>query len=391
MSDIPCASVVENVAFEPVEVQFECLLASLKQLEICDLIKIMKATVAEMEKRTKGTISRGKTVVSLKKAGSMPKGVVPPQLRKPRAWVDFTLQNALENGWDTFTVFQTRKDKITGEKVDEEIDMPCSELYEGAYVYKGSVTEKCPTGKQLIHKDAMSLSKQRWTPKEKTGTHPELYEEFELTYVEDVVEDDVSVTSSTKKTVIRKTVAEKTAEAEAKKAEKEVEKTAKKAEKEVEKAAKKAEKDAEKEAKKAEKEAEKAAKKAEKEAAKKPSIRMAIPIAAVKAVASVASVAPVVPVKAVVPVAAIKTVASDASVKAVAGMKARVKAVKDEWIAPVDGMVKRWEFKGKTYLRNSENELWSQAADGGLGEWQGVYIIEEDRIDDSVEEPQYDD
>ena len=76
-------------------------------------------------------------------------------------------------------MFQTKKDKVTGEKMDEEIEMPGSELFEGAYVYEGSVCKGNETGKQLIHKDAMSLSKQRWTPKDKKGTHPELYEEFE--------------------------------------------------------------------------------------------------------------------------------------------------------------------------------------------------------------------
>ena len=47
--------------------------------------------------------------------------------------------------------------------------------------------------------------------------------------------------------------------------------------------------------------------------------------------------------------------------------------------------------KGKTYLRNSDNEVWLRGADGGCGEWQGVYLPAEDRIDDSVPEPVFDD
>ena len=380
---MPTASAIESKT--PVEtVEMDTVLATLKTLEAADLFKVMKQALAAAEKRSTGVAPRGRAAAA-KKTGSMPKGVVPPQLRKPRAWVDFTLQHALENGWEPFTVYQTKKDKVTGEKVEEEIEMPGSILHDGAYVYEGSVTEKTPAGKQLIHKDAMSLSKQRWAPKEKKGTHPELYEEFEASYVEEAVEtaDDASETSSTKKVVVRKTAAEKAAEAEAKKAEKEAEKAAKKAEKEAEKAAKKAEKEAEKAAKKAEKEAEKAAKKAEKEAAKKPASKTPVPAAAVKKAAAAPVKATATPVKA----AAAATTAVKAPVK-----KAAVAAPKkEEWTCPADGMVHPWPYKGKQYLRNSDNEVWLRAADGSCGEWQGVYQPAEDRIDDSVPEPVFED
>ena len=378
MSDLPTASAIDSktpsASQEPVEL--DAVLATLKTLEAADLFKVMKQALAAAEKRSTGVAPRGKAAA--KKTGSMPKGVVPPQLRKPRAWVDFTLQHALENGWESFTVFQTKKDKETGEKIEEEIEMPGSILHDGAYVYEDSVNEKCPTGKQIIHKDAMSLSKQRWAPKDKKGTHPELYAEFEASYVEEAVEtaDDASETSSTKKVVVRKTAAEKAAEAEAKKAEKEAEKAAKKAEKEAEKEAKKTEKEAEKAAKKAEKEAEKAAKKAEKEAAKKPASKAPVPAAAVKAA-----------VKAPVKAAAAPVKATGVLVK-----KAVVAAPKkEEWTCPADGMVHPWPYKGKQYLRNSDNEVWVRGADGGCGEWQGVYLPAEDRIDDSVPEPVFED
>ncbi len=357
-------------------VDMDALVASLKQLDAPDLFKVMKQALAEAEKRTKG----GKAAAPAKKAGSMPKGVVPPQLRKPRAWVEFTLKHALENGWEPFTVYQTKKDKETGEKIEEEIEMPGSVLHEGAYVYEDSVTEKCPTGKQLIQKDAMSLSKQRWAPKEKKGTHPELYAEFEAQYVEEeVVSDTASEASSTKKTVVRKTAAEKAAEAEAKKAAKEAEKAEKKAAKEAEKEAKKAEKEAEKLAKKAEKEAEKLAKKAEKEAAKKPASKV-VPAAAVKKAAA--------PVKAAA--APVKAVAAAVKAPVKAAVKPAAKK-EEEWSCPADGMLHPWAYKGKQYLRNSDNEVWLKAADGGMGEWQGIYVPAEDRIDDSAEEPVFED
>ncbi len=384
-ADLPTASPVESKTPAPAAdpVEMESILASLKALEAADLFKVMKLALTEAEKRAKGTAPRGRAAAA-KKAGSMPKGVVPPQLRKPRAWVDFTLQHALENGWEPFIVYQTKKDKVTGEKVEEEIEMPGSVLHDGAYVYDGSITEKCPAGRQLIHKDAMSLSKQRWAPKEKKGTHPELYEEFEASYVEEAVEVPDAASEASSKKVVKMTAAEKAAAAEAKKAAKEAEKAEKKAAKEAEKAAKKAEKEAEKAAKKAEKEAEKAAKKAEKEAAKKPATKAPVPAAAVKKATgggAAAAAAKPVPVKA----------AAAAPVKATAVKKPAAAAKAEEWSCPADGMVHAWPYKGKQYLRNSDNEVWLKAADGSCGEWQGVYLPSEDRIDDSVPEPVFDD
>ena len=353
-------------------------MAALKQLEAPELFKVMKQALVEAEKRSKAAAVPKKAAA--KKAGSMPKGVVPPQLRKPRAWVDFTLKHALEHGWEAFTVYQTKKDKTTGEKVEEEIEMPASELLNGAHVYKDSVDEKHPAGKQLIHKDAMSLSKQRWAPKEKTGTHHALYQEFEGSYVEEASTAAASDSESEKKVIVRKTAAEKAAETEAKKAAKEAEKEAKKAEKEAEKEAKKAEKEAEKEAKKAEKETEKEAKKAAK-------VVKTVPAAAVKkaVAAPKAAAAP----KAVAAVAAAPKPA--AAPKAAAKPAVKAKPAVESWTCPADGMVHPWPYKGKQYLRNSDNEVWLKGEDGGCGEWQGIFKPTEDRIDDSVPEPVFDD
>ena len=377
MIDIPSASDVQAVAeVEVVAAGVDEVLAALKGLEAPELFKVMKQALAEAEKRSKSSASAPKKAAA-KKAGSMPKGVVPPQLRKPRAWVDFTLKHALEHGWEAFTVYQTKKDKTTGEKVEEEIEMPASELLNGANVYKDSVDEKHPSGKQLIHKDAMSLSKQRWAPKEKTGTHHALYLEFEASYVveADADSDSAAEPSTVSKTVVvRKTAAEKAAEAEAKKAAKEAEKAAKKAEKDAEKEAKKAEKEAEKEAKKAEKEAEKEAKKTAK----------AVPAAAVKK-AVVAAKPAAVPKAAVAKPAAVPKAAPAKPAAAKPAVKPAA------WSCPADGMVHPWPYKGKQYLRNSDNEVWLKGEDGGCGEWQGMYRAEGDLIDDSVPEPVFDD
>jgi len=323
----PSASMIESKTESKIisteskteKMEVETLLAGLRNLEVGDLFKVMKQAISEAEKRSKPV--KAKTE---KKAGSMPKGQVPQQLKKPRGWVEFTLKHALENGWESFKVYQNKTDKETGAKSKEEIEMPGSIEFEGAHVYDGSVTEKTPKGKQLIHKDAMSLSKQRWAPKESQGTHQELYEEFETNYVEE------------EGTVVKPSAEEKVAAAEAKKLAKEQEKAEKKLLKEREK------------------EAKKEAKKLEKKPTK-------VPAAAVKVVKTTAT--PVAPPK--------------------------KKVVKVE--IPADGMVHPWPYKGKQYLRNSDNEVWLRGTDGGCGEWQGMYIVAEDRIDDSVPEPEFED
>jgi len=49
--------------------------------------------------------------------------------------------------------------------------------------------------------------------------------------------------------------------------------------------------------------------------------------------------------------------------------------------------VKSWAFKGKSYYKNSDNEVWKKGSDGSLGDWVGIYMPSEDRIDDSVADP----
>ena len=327
----------------------ENVMSSIKTFEISDLFKLLKTISAEIEKKSKtaakAATHAGKATVA-KKAGSMPKGAIPPQLKKPRAWVEFTLKDALENGWESFTVVQKKKDKETNTITEEQIEMPGSVLHKGAHIYKDSVTEEKPDGKQLIHKEAMSLSKQR------KGSSHASYSLFESTYVDTPSDDDKSdagssTASVSKKIVVKKTAAEKEAEAAAKKAEKAAEAAAKKAEKEAEKEAKKAEKEAEKEQKKA-------ATKAEKEQ-KKPDVKAPVPAVKKADPTPAPTPAPVEPV-------AEKPVAKKPTRK--------VATVED---VPSDGMVHPWTYKGKKYLRNADGETWTVGADGGMGNWVGVY------------------
>lgn len=380
VSELPVASAVssdDSVSVPAEEVDIAAVLAAAKSLSASDLFKVIKECTKEAEKRMKAAEkSTPAKRTSAKKAGSAPKGKTPHQLRKNNAWVAFTLKHAQENGWEPFVVNSTRKDKETGETISEEIEMPGSVLHEGAHIYEDSVTESTPTGRQIIHKEAMSLSKQR------KETHPS-WDEFLASYEEEPASETESTAKSTtsSKVTVRKTAAEKATE----KAEKDAAKAKEKAEKAEAREAKKkaiAERKAAEEKAKAERKAAREEAKAEKEKAKaeKPakSAKVTKTVAKTKAV----------PVKAAAP----PKQTAEPVVRAAGGAGARRPVVVAEWIPPAEeGAVKEWSYKGKVYLRNSDNEIWLKAADGGVGEWQGVYIPSDNRIDDSIPEPIFED
>jgi len=381
ISEIPSASAVigsaeADVASQEEVMDLKDLIAQAKSLDSSDMFKLMKAMLAEAEKKSK---SAGKPAKAEKKAGSMPKGVVPTQLRRPKAWVNFVQEYCKENGWESFVVSTTKKDKVTGEKITEEIEMPASELHDGVYVFEGSVTATQPKGKSLIQKDAMSLSKQMWSVKAKVGTHEELYNQFLTSYM-DVVEEDensMEVCEVIKTAVVRKTAAQKAAEAEEKKAAKENEKKEKakakeeeKKKKDDEKAKLKEEKEAAKKKAKEEKEAEKEAKKSSPKTSPKTSPKA--PAKAAKATPVKAKPAPAAPA---------------APVKAKPAAK---KVIEEAWKCPADGAVWPWTFKGAKYVRNSDNQVWEAENKTEAGDWAGVYDPATDSIDDSADEPVFD-
>jgi len=312
-------------------------LSSIKTFETVDLFKLLKAIMTEAEKKSKQANTMRKTPT--KKSGSMPKGAVPPQLKKPRAWVEYTLKNALENGWESFTILQKKKDKETNITTQEQIEMPGSILHNGSHIYENSITDKFPAGKWVIHKEAMSLSKQR-----KESSHI-TYSEFDALYIDNTNDDNKSAISSTssKKIIMKKTYAEKEAEDEAKKLAKEIEKETTKAEKQLKKASVAAAKES------------KTTDKNEKSVTKKPVIKISEPEVTVKEV--------------------VKTVAP----------KKNIGSNK----IPDDGMVHPWTYKTKKYLRNADGETWTVGVDGAVGTWVGLF--KDDKIDTSAPEPVFDD
>ena len=354
---------VESVQFLEV-IDLETVITALKQFDGADLFKVIKVATTEVEKRVKG---------SKPKKENGPKKPTPFQLQKPTAWVRFTLQHAQEHGWEEFI--------ITNKKSGEEILMPASEVNdEGKHVY--------PNGKEMILTHAMSLSKQRWAPKAEEGTHEELYTEFLAEFEAAAAAAAAAPEEEAPEWLVPPTIVRKTAE------EKAAEMEAKKAEIEAKKAEKKEERERAKEEAKAAKEAEKAAAKAAK-AEKVPKAAVKVVKAAPKAVAKVIKEAPKAAEKVVNVVSSGKEEATTprmVSPPRVAPVKAAKKlstanATAAVWTCPADGAVHPWTYKGLPYLRNSDDQVWKKDAEGGCGDWCGVFV--NGSIDDSVEEPDF--
>ena len=360
-----------------VSADLESLQNQLKQLDAADLFKVLKVALGEAERKSKAIAKQAAKPVKAvkapkekkeKKVGSQPKGPTPPQLRQNCAWVNFIKERAQANGWESYEVSQKK----------EVIVMPCSELHNGKHIFADSVSEKKPEGQALTHGNAMSLA--AWTKKTKQA----VYDEFLSTYEEKPEEEKAVVE---KEPVVRKTAAEKLKEKEEKaelalkekkdKAEKrEEDKKQKKEEKDrlaAEKKAEKEKKPAKEKAAKAEKPAEKAVEKAVEKPAEKP-VKEEKP--AEKPAAKPAAKKPATPAK--------EAVAKKAPA---APVKAKQVAKQEEWKCDNDGLLHAWSFKGQEYLRNYDNEVFRPNEDGDQGEWCGVYLPSENRIDDSVEEP----
>jgi len=294
----------------------------LKGLSVEELLAVITAAAAEAKKAAK---SVPKVKEAKEKKGSMPKGVVPPQLHKPRAWVDFVLADANTRGWPAIAV-----------KGQEE-PLPASVERDGQFVFES-------TGKPLNNKQAMSLSKQYWDRKAATGTHPKLYEVFEGQYVapepaapkEAVEADEVKVEEAPKP----KKAAKKSEE-----------------EKAAEKLQKEAEKQAKKEAAKAEKEAAKPKKEAKKEAEK--------PVVVEEAKEEVK--------EAPKPKKVVKKVAK--------------KEEEAPFECEDDGQCREWVLKGKKVYRDFEGHMWERTEEGEAGPWMGKYDAATKTLDASAEEP----
>ena len=317
----------------------EMIVEAVKQLDGDDFATVVTTVAKEMERRSKG---RGKS-------SSAAKGVIPAQFQENYDWVDFVMQVALEHGWAAFEMHTSKKDGT-----EEIIEMGDSVLNEDG-------VHQFSSGQKFTRKHAMVLSAKLKREEDR------LYSQFKASYVPRAARDADDVSSASPSKVVRMTAEDKEAEKAQKLADKEAEKERVKAEKEAEKERVKAQKEAEKERIKAEKEAAKAAAKAP---------------APVKVTVKVPIAVKVVPKPAIV-VAAKPAVAAP---KAAVAVKQVAKPVAEEWSCPA-GSAKKWMWKGEAYVRDDEDLVW-KFVNGDRGDWCGKYIKGEDRIDETVEEPQ---
>ncbi len=380
---IPVASPIQSSFEESNEqLDIETIIKFIKSSESSVVLKLMKACVAEMEKDIKSGSKRTKNVVKTKQG-------TPHQLRKNNAWVKFTLKHALANGWEAFTAKQVSKDKETGEKTNLVVEMSNSMVHNNAHVYRDSVTLECPNGKQIIHKEAMSLSKFWKTNRD------DIYQLFLSEYDEsaevDAGEDEKDDVDENESQVVHVTSVQLTNTKEALKKQKEEEKEALKKQKAAEKEALKKQKEEEKEALKRQKEEEKEAlkkKKAEEKAATSPKslVKAASTVTPSKAATSV----PTAPVKAVKAVTA-AVAASPAPSKLLSKLNAAKAKEVEEWTCEDDGNVYPWTFNNKKYLRTFKNLVWEEDSNGELGNWAGAYDPVTKTIDSTATEPVFED
>lgn len=234
VSDIEVSD-VESVETDTLKTLYD----HVKTLGLSDLEKLIKFSTTQLVKvakamskaATKPSVSKGKKEV---KSSKKP---IPRQLKKNNAWVKYVFEDAKENGWESFTISQNKKDKVTGKKSVEVVEMPESELINNNYYYKSDEAKKVT----ITYKHAMSLSKHYWSNTTQTGTRQDLYEKFEKEFVKTDDDsssdnmDDTEVEEQDQPTVVVKTLDQITKEKEEAKAIKEAEKESKKQAKDAKK------------------------------------------------------------------------------------------------------------------------------------------------------------
>ena len=143
--------------------------AKLQAMPLADLMKIAKAAMVELERRAKsGAPKAAKAAVA-----------AAPKKNSVAEWQQFVLNYSLENGWPTFEYKANRK--LDGVMTPVVIEMPASELVDGAYIVPGSVSKKSPAGVQLSISQAMCLAKKYWSSKENSGERADIWAAFQET------------------------------------------------------------------------------------------------------------------------------------------------------------------------------------------------------------------
>lgn len=167
-----CADEVEESAdSESCEIgDASAMKAKLQAMPLADVMKIAKAAMAELERRAKSGAPKAAKAAGEKAA---------PKKNSVAEWQQFVLNYSLENGWPTFEYKANRK--LDGVMTPVTIEMPASELHDGAYIVPGSVSKKAANGVQLSISQAMCLAKKYWSSKENSGEREDLWQAFQET------------------------------------------------------------------------------------------------------------------------------------------------------------------------------------------------------------------
>ena len=145
--------------------------AKLQAMPLADVMKIAKAAMAELERRAKSGAPKAA------KAGGA--AAAAPKKNSVAEWQQYVLNYSLENGWPIFEYKANRK--LDGVMTPVTIEMPASELVDGAYIVPGSVSKKSPNGVQLSISQAMCLAKKYWSSKENAGEREDIWQAFQET------------------------------------------------------------------------------------------------------------------------------------------------------------------------------------------------------------------
>ena len=145
--------------------------AKLQAMPLADVMKIAKAAMAELERRAKSGAPKAA------KAGGA--AAAAPKKNSVAEWQQYVLAYSLENGWPIFEYKANRK--LDGVMTPVTIEMPASELVDGAYIVPGSVSKKSPNGVQLSISQAMCLAKKYWSSKENAGEREDIWQAFQET------------------------------------------------------------------------------------------------------------------------------------------------------------------------------------------------------------------
>jgi ElaB/YqjD/DUF883 family membrane-anchored ribosome-binding protein len=130
--DVPDQTADEDVQEVQQEVTLEEIIRHISDMDATELMEMIDKANSVLKKKWKQIQP---TESKLKKLNK-PKKPASKALKRNQAWIPFVLKNATDNGWESFTIQQTTKDKTTGQTVNEIVERSGSTPNTINYIYK---------------------------------------------------------------------------------------------------------------------------------------------------------------------------------------------------------------------------------------------------------------